>query len=169
MLTWHRGEKLTGVGMLGACEQYRCGLEFNDHAALHYRDPIAYLRRDAQIMGNEKHRKPKPCLEVFQQVQHLRLHRDVERGDGFVSDKDFRIERQCAREHVPYPFGATHLNVKHLHAVAHALPHEIGMMDALRAAAITHEGTHHRGDADAWNIAALLAALLATARSASPR
>src|SRR5882757_5144794 len=60
------------------------------------------------------------------------------------------FERQCAREHVPYPFGATHLNVKHFFAVAHALPHEIGMMDALRTAAIPHEGTHHRGDDDAW-------------------
>jgi inhibitor of KinA sporulation pathway (predicted exonuclease) len=76
------------------------------------------------------------------------------------------FERQCARERAPYPFGPTHLNVKHLYALARALPHEIGMMDALRADGIAHEGTHHRGDDDAWNIAALLARLLGAARGA---
>jgi inhibitor of KinA sporulation pathway (predicted exonuclease) len=75
------------------------------------------------------------------------------------------FEAQCAREGVPFPFGSTHLNVKNLYALAHALPQEIGMMDALRASTIPHEGTHHRGHDDAWNIAALLARLLAPARS----
>jgi inhibitor of KinA sporulation pathway (predicted exonuclease) len=76
------------------------------------------------------------------------------------------FEAQCAREDVPYPFGATHLNVKNLYALARALPQEIGMMEALRADGVPHEGTHHRGHDDAWNIAALLARLLAGARAA---
>jgi inhibitor of KinA sporulation pathway (predicted exonuclease) len=81
-------------------------------------------------------------------------------------DFDRRIfEHQCAREQVPYPFGPTHLNVKHLFATAHHLPHEVGMMEALRRAALPHEGTHHRGADDAWNIALLLAGLLAAARA----
>jgi inhibitor of KinA sporulation pathway (predicted exonuclease) len=79
------------------------------------------------------------------------------------------FERQCAREEVPTPFGATHLNIKHLFALTHALPQEIGMMDALKMAAIPHQGTHHRGDDDAWNIAALLAGILTAARATRPR
>jgi inhibitor of KinA sporulation pathway (predicted exonuclease) len=97
-------------------------------------------------------------------------HATGERAWASWGDFDRSLfERQCAREQVPYPFGSTHLNVKHLFAVARALPQENSMMDALQAAAITHEGTHHRGDDDAWNITALLATLLATARGTRPQ
>jgi inhibitor of KinA sporulation pathway (predicted exonuclease) len=97
-------------------------------------------------------------------------HATGERAWASWGDFDRTLfERQCAREQVPYPFGPTHLNVKYLFAAARALSQEISMMDALRAAAITHEGTHHRGDDDAWNIAALLAVLLAAARGVAPR
>ncbi len=71
---------------------------------------------------------------------------------------------QCDRESVPYPFGPTHLNVKTLHGLAHSLPHEIGMMAAIAQTSRKHDGTHHRGHDDAWNIAGLLAAILAAAR-----
>jgi inhibitor of KinA sporulation pathway (predicted exonuclease) len=75
------------------------------------------------------------------------------------------FEAQCVREGVPYPYGPTHHNVKSLYALVHGLPLEIGMMDALKASAIPHEGTHHRGHDDAWNIAGLLARVLAAARA----
>jgi hypothetical protein len=77
-------------------EQGRSRLQLDDGAALHHRDPVADLRRHPQIVGDEQHRQPKARLEVFQQVQHLRLHRDVERGDRFVGDNDFRLERKRA-------------------------------------------------------------------------
>jgi inhibitor of KinA sporulation pathway (predicted exonuclease) len=89
--------------------------------------------------------------------------RHATRERAWASWGDFdrtMFERQCAREATPYPFGLTHLNVKHLFALAHALPAEPTMMEALHLAALPHEGTHHRGDADAWNIAALLSHLL---------
>jgi inhibitor of KinA sporulation pathway (predicted exonuclease) len=80
-------------------------------------------------------------------------------------DFDRRLfDEQCAREGVPVPFGDTHLDVKHLFALVHALPQETGMMEALRAAGLPHEGTHHRGGDDAWNIAALLISLIRAAR-----
>ena len=50
--------------------------------------------------------RPKPRLEVFEQIQHLRLHGDVERGDGFVGDQDFRIERQRAGDADALPLAA---------------------------------------------------------------
>jgi inhibitor of KinA sporulation pathway (predicted exonuclease) len=86
----------------------------------------------------------------------------------FASWGDFDrrlLEEQCAREGVKYPLSPTHLNVKNLFALVHGLPEEIGMMQALRAAGVPHEGTHHRGHDDAWNIAALLAGLIAPARA----
>jgi hypothetical protein len=57
-------------------------------------------------MGDEQHRQAKPRLEVFEQVQHLCLHGDVERGDRFIGDQNFRVERQCPGNPDPLPLAA---------------------------------------------------------------
>ena len=78
-----------------------------------------------------------------------------------------QFERQCQAFDIAYPFGQGHLNVKTLFAVVHALPHELGMDAALQRLGFPLEGTHHRADDDAWNIAAILSSLLLRSRSAS--
>jgi inhibitor of KinA sporulation pathway (predicted exonuclease) len=75
-----------------------------------------------------------------------------------------QFERQCATESVPYPFGSRHINVKTLFAVARGLPHEVGTAQAIEMLGRTFEGTQHRGDDDAWNIAAILSDLIAQIR-----
>lgn len=74
------------------------------------------------------------------------------------------FQKQCEATGVPYPFGPRHLNVKTLFAIVRGLPHEIGMGEALDLMGVPLEGTHHRGGDDAWNIAGILAALLAKLR-----
>jgi inhibitor of KinA sporulation pathway (predicted exonuclease) len=71
-----------------------------------------------------------------------------------------QFDRQCRSFGVKYPFGPTHLNVKNLFALWHALPREAGMAEALSMLGLPLEGTHHRAADDAWNIAAILLALL---------
>jgi inhibitor of KinA sporulation pathway (predicted exonuclease) len=71
-----------------------------------------------------------------------------------------QFERQCQVEGIPYPFGPSHPNVKSLFALMHALPHEVGMDEALRTLHLPLEGTHHRAGDDARNIALILATLL---------
>jgi inhibitor of KinA sporulation pathway (predicted exonuclease) len=78
-----------------------------------------------------------------------------------------QFEHQCVMHGVPYPFGPAHMNVKTLFALVHNLPHEIGLDKALKLADLPLEGRHHRGDDDAWNIAALMATLLKSARMGS--
>jgi len=63
-----------------------------------------------------------------------------------------------------YPFGPRHVNVKTLFALSRRLPREVGLDAALRIAGLPLEGTHHRGDDDAWNIAALFGGILRSAR-----
>ena len=75
-----------------------------------------------------------------------------------------QFERQCQRTGVGYPFGATHLNVKTLFALVHALPREVGMAAALARLGLPLEGSHHRGADDAWNIAGILSHLLQSGR-----
>ncbi len=55
-----------------------------------------------------------------------------------------------------YPFGQRHLNAKAVFATAHGLRRPVGMAQALRRVGLPLEGRHHRGDDDAWNIAALV-------------
>jgi len=63
-----------------------------------------------------------------------------------------------------YPFGPRHVNVKTLFALSRALPREVGLAEALELAGLPLEGTHHRGDDDAWNIAALFGGILRSTR-----
>ena len=89
-----------------------------------------------------------------------------ERVWASYGDYDRRqFERQCESRKISYPFGTTHLNVKSLFAIIHALPHEVGMDRALELLNLPLEGTHHRGGDDAWNIAAILSKLLLPMRA----
>jgi inhibitor of KinA sporulation pathway (predicted exonuclease) len=80
-----------------------------------------------------------------------------------------QFEKQCQSKKISYPFGSRHINVKSLFAVIHALPHEIGMAEALEKLNLPLEGTHHRGGDDAWNIALILSELLVKSRERSPQ
>lgn len=75
-----------------------------------------------------------------------------------------KFERECRAKGVAYPFGDAHLNVKNLYAIVHQLPREVALDVAFNLLGWPLEGTYHRGDADAWNIARLLAHMLARAR-----
>ena len=74
------------------------------------------------------------------------------------------FDRQCGQRGVPYPFGKGHVNVKSLLAVTCGLRKEMGLARALKRLALPLEGTHHRGDDDAWNIAAVLWRIIHSAR-----
>lgn len=91
--------------------------------------------------------------------------RSHQRTWASFGDYDRRqVERQCALFGVPYPFGATHLNVKNLLALGRGLRREVGLDRAMKLVGLPLEGTHHRGHDDAWNIAAVLATLLRAQR-----
>lgn len=94
-----------------------------------------------------------------------REHRSRERLWASYGDYDRRqFERQCRERGVGYPFGPSHLNAKTLFALAAGLQREVGMAAALARLGLPLEGRHHRGDDDAWNIAAVLAATLRASR-----
>ncbi|MGV9817131.1 hypothetical protein [Nocardia xishanensis] len=57
---------------------------------------------------------------------------------------------------VAYPFGQRHTNAKLVFSEAYELERRQGMAGAVRIAGLPLEGRHHRGEDDAWNIAALV-------------
>ncbi|WP_318728233.1 3'-5' exonuclease [Roseofilum sp. Guam] len=76
-----------------------------------------------------------------------------------------QFEKQCEMLEVPYPFSTRHINIKTLLTVLHGLPKEVGMAQALDLLNLPLIGTHHRGIDDAWNIAHILAHLMAAYRN----
>ncbi|WP_330237521.1 3'-5' exonuclease [Streptomyces sp. NBC_00525] len=75
-----------------------------------------------------------------------------------------QFARQSQADGVAFPFGypteRTHTNAKAVFTAAYGLRKKPGMDQALRIAGLPLEGRHHRGEDDAWNIAALVLDLL---------
>ncbi|MGN9821617.1 exonuclease domain-containing protein [Streptomyces sp. SD11] len=67
-----------------------------------------------------------------------------------------QFTRQCQATGTPYPFGRRHTNAKAAFTEAYGLRKRPGMARALEIAGRRLEGRHHRGEDDAWNIAALV-------------
>ena len=54
---------------------------FFDHlGAVHHDDPLRGLRDHAHVVGDQQDRHPELCLQLVQELEDLRLDRDVERG-----------------------------------------------------------------------------------------
>ena len=98
-----------------------------------------------------------------------RNYRSKDRVWASWGDYDRRqFDRVCRDAGVAYPFGPGHLNVKTLFAASHGLTRETGLDGACGHIGMAMEGTHHRGHDDAWNIAGILAHLLAKMRNPAP-
>ena len=63
----------------------------------------------AEVVRDEDVREVEVVLEVVEQVDHLRLDRDVERGDRLVGDDQLRVQRERARDADPLALPAGEL------------------------------------------------------------
>lgn len=98
--------------------------------------------------------------------QLVESHRSGGRVWASYGEYDRRTFRsQCDRTGVAYPFGDHHIDVKTLVALSRGRS-PVGLRAACELAGRDLEGTHHRGDDDALNVAHLLARLLGEARAA---
>ena len=88
----HCGEQQLGVLVLGPREQVGA-IGFLDYPAeVHHHDAIAERLDHREVVRDEHIGEAEPRLQVLEQAQHLRLHRDVERRDRFVADEDLGFE-----------------------------------------------------------------------------
>ena len=58
---------------------------------VHHGDAVGDVADDAQVVRDEDVRQPELRLEVLEQVEDLRLHRDVQGRDGLVGDDQLRV------------------------------------------------------------------------------
>src|SRR3954468_16239645 len=88
-LSWNRncGEKRLAIGMGGRREEGFRRRYLDKLAEIHDRDPVAHVMDYGEIVRDEEQREPKLALKPAQQVEDLRLDRDVQCRDGLVTDK----------------------------------------------------------------------------------
>ena len=81
----------------------RARTELDDLAQVHHRHPVADVPDHRQLVGDEQVGQVELLLQVFHQVDDLRLDRDVEGADRLVRDHERRVEHQgpCDADALP--------------------------------------------------------------------
>jgi inhibitor of KinA sporulation pathway (predicted exonuclease) len=74
------------------------------------------------------------------------------------------VAASCEAQGLKYPFGPSHVNVRMLAPLVLGGTNPPSFRAALTAFELEFEGTQHRGDDDAWNVARLLAEMLRRTR-----
>ena len=74
----------------------RCAL-FHDASLRHHRHLVTQVLHHGEVVADEQVGDAQFCLQVMHQVQHLRLHRHVQRTDGFVRHDQLRPGDQGPR------------------------------------------------------------------------
>ena len=82
--------------MQGRVEQPLARGMFHQHAAVHHQHALRDLPHDGKIVRDEEHGETQLLLQRVQQVDDLRLHRDVECGDRLVADQQLGLHHQGA-------------------------------------------------------------------------
>lgn len=77
--------------------------------AVHHEHVVGHLADHAQVVRDHDDRRVELGLEVGQQVQDLRLHRDVQRRRRLVGDQQVRVVDQRHRDHRPLAHAAGEL------------------------------------------------------------
>src|ERR1700730_1537280 len=109
------GEQRAAVRMSCRVKDALPARRLDDAAKIHDGDLIADVTDDRQIVGDEDVGEAEFALQLLQEIDDLRLDREVERGDRLVADDQFGIDRQrpadgdtlrlSARKLVWEPFG----------------------------------------------------------------
>ena len=84
------GQKRPRVGLRGRVEDLFHRPLLDDLAGLHHDDAIGEIANHRQVVGDEEVGQAEFATQVLEQVDHLRLDRDVERRDRLVADDQLR-------------------------------------------------------------------------------
>jgi hypothetical protein len=96
---WDRSNQSACVGMFGTLQNFVGGSEFDDLARIHDCDLIGDFCDEAQVVRDQEDRHAQAIFQIAQEVEDLRLDRDVERGGGFVGHEKFGFRGEGHRDH----------------------------------------------------------------------
>ena len=86
------GDELARVGVLRRLQHVARGPLLHDAPLPHDDDEIAQQVHHVEIVGDEQIAHAEAVLQLFQEVEHHRLHRHVERRRRLVEDHEIRVE-----------------------------------------------------------------------------
>ena len=70
----------------------------DDAAEVHDGDAVGDVPHDRHVVGDQQHGQAELVAQVFEQVEHGRLHGDVERRDRLVGHEQLGLERERPRD-----------------------------------------------------------------------
>src|SRR4051812_27935197 len=70
--------------------------KLDDLPEIHHRHAVADMPDDREIVADEEKADAALFLQALQQVDDLRLHGDIKRGNGLVAHDQARVERERA-------------------------------------------------------------------------
>ena len=79
---------------------------FDDAAEIHDGDTVADVLDHRQIVRDEQIGQAELALQIHQQIEDLRLDRDVERGNRLVADDELGLQRERAGDADALPLAA---------------------------------------------------------------
>ena len=97
MVAYSRGRADEHFGVVG-CRRVNKGrriLLFDELTRFEHPDCVRHHPHDSKVMRDKQVGEPKITLQFFQQVQHLRLNRDVQSRCGLVADNE--VWPRCKR------------------------------------------------------------------------
>src|SRR5215203_2295706 len=102
-------EQRGGVGVARLAVERRPVGDLHDLAEIHHGHPVRDVLDHGEVVGYEDVGEVERLLEVLQQVDDLRLDRDVKRRDGLVADDQARVERDGPGHPDPLPLATREL------------------------------------------------------------
>src|SRR5699024_9647699 len=87
----HGRHQRLGVGVQRIVVQLIAIGQLDDLAEIHHGDPYGDVSNDRKVVGDEEIGQPELVLQILEQVDDLRLNRDIERGNRLVADDEIRI------------------------------------------------------------------------------
>ena len=82
---------------------------FHHLARIHHINPVAKLCDHAQVVRDHHDRALIGLSQIAQQMQNLRLGRDIQRGGGFIGHQNLRVHQQGRRNRHPLAHSARKL------------------------------------------------------------
>ena len=142
--------------MQGIVIKLRTFRQLHDLAQVHHGHAITDVAHHRQVMGNEQIGEAKLGLQIFQQVDNLRLNRNVQGRDRLVADDELRIDGQgaghadalalAAREFVWIAVDEIRVETDDLQQLRHALATALLVAHIVHVQRLTHDVAHgHTG------------------------
>ena len=95
--------------MCGVLEQVVDVRELHAAARVHHPNTMSETGDDAEVVGDEDDRAAGQLLDLLDDLEDLRLDRDIERSRGLVRDEHFGVVADRHRDHRPLPHAAGEL------------------------------------------------------------